>query len=60
MHERKLMVQLVRQQLVRAKQGLNNVSKHQADKHRPESVFEVGYLVNLKLQPHVQSSPLLR
>ena len=50
--QRKLMVQLLQQQLVRVQQR----QKHQADKHRSERNFDVGDWVFLKLQPYVQSS----
>lgn len=56
LHERKLMVQLVQQQLARAKLR----QKQQADKHRSERTFEVGDWVYLKLQPYVQSSLVRR
>lgn len=56
MHERKLMVQLVQQQLARAQQRY----KTQADKHRSERTFEVGDMVYLKLKPYVQSSLVKR
>jgi hypothetical protein len=56
MHKRKLMVQLVQQQLARAQQRY----KTQADKHRSERTFEVGDMVYLKLQPYVQSSLVKR
>lgn len=46
------MVQLVQQQLARAKQR----QKQQADKHISECIFEVGDWVYLKLQPYIQSS----
>ncbi|WVZ74595.1 hypothetical protein U9M48_022759 [Paspalum notatum var. saurae] len=45
--ERKVMVQLVQQQLSRAQQ----LQKMQADKHRTARSFAVGDLVYLKLQP---------
>ncbi|KAJ1261463.1 hypothetical protein BS78_09G031300, partial [Paspalum vaginatum] len=54
--ERKLMVQLVQQQLIRAQQ----CQKVQADKHRIARSFAVGDLVYLKLQPYVQVSLLRR
>jgi hypothetical protein len=50
--ERKLMIQLIQQQLTRAQQ----CQKKQADLHRTPRTFEVGDLVCLKLQPYVQSS----
>jgi hypothetical protein len=50
--DRKLMVQLLQQQLVRAQQR----QKHQANKHRSERSFAVGDLVYLKLQPYIQTS----
>jgi hypothetical protein len=56
LHERKLMLQLVQQQLIRAQQR----QKHQADKLRSERVFQVGDWVYLKLQPYVQSSLVKR
>jgi hypothetical protein len=56
LQERKVMIQLVQQQLHRAQQR----QKRQADKHRTERSFEVGDLVYLKLQPYVQSSLIRR
>jgi ribosomal protein L21E len=50
--ERDMMVNLLRQQLLRQKQRM----KTQADKHRTERHFQVGDLVYLKLQPYVQKS----
>lgn len=50
--ERKLMVQLLQQQLVRVQQR----QKHQADKNRTERSFEVGDKAFLEIQPYVQSS----
>jgi hypothetical protein len=52
LNERKLMIQLVQQQLHRAQQR----QKRQADKNRSERSFSVGDRVYLKLQPYVQSS----
>lgn len=54
--KRKLMLQLIQQQLSRAQQR----QKHQADKHRSERSFDVGDWVFLKLQPYVQSSLIKR
>lgn len=50
--QRKLMTQLLQQQLVRVQQR----QKHQADKLRSERNFEVEENVFLKIQPYVQSS----
>jgi len=47
--QRKLMVQLLQQQLVRVQQR----QKHQYDKHRSEREFAAGDSVFLKLQPYV-------
>ncbi|WVZ89541.1 hypothetical protein U9M48_035925 [Paspalum notatum var. saurae] len=52
LRDRKLMQQLLQQQLVRVQQRM----KHQADKKRIERVFEVGDHVWLKLQLYVQMS----
>ena len=49
---RKLMVQLLQQQLCRVQQR----QKYQADKNRTERSFVVGDQVFLKIQPYVQSS----
>lgn len=54
--KRKLMLQLIQQQLSRAQQR----QKYQADKHRSERSFDVGDWVFLKLQPYVQSSLIKR
>jgi hypothetical protein len=51
MKDRNFLSQLIQQQLLRAQQRM----KHQADTHRSEREFQVGDLVYLKLQPHVQS-----
>lgn len=50
--QRKLMVQMLQQHLVRVQQR----QKHQADKHWSERGFQIGDMVFLKLQPYVQSS----
>lgn len=50
--ERAVMVDLIRQHLLRAQQRM----KSQADKHRSERVFQVGDRVYLKLQPYIQQS----
>lgn len=50
--QRKLMTQLLQQQLIRVQQR----QKHQADKQRSERSFEVGERVFLKIQPYIQSS----
>ena len=50
--QRKLMVQLLEQQLARAQHR----QKMQADKHRSERSFAVGDMVYLKLQPYIQTS----
>lgn len=50
--DRKLMTNLIKQHLSRAKQRM----KKQADQNRFERSFEVGDMVFLKLQPYVQSS----
>lgn len=50
--ERKLMQELLQQNLHRARQQM----KDQADKHRTERSFSVGDSVFIKLQPYVQSS----
>lgn len=54
--ERKVMLQLVKQQLQRAQHR----QKNQADKHHSDRVFQVGDLVYLKLQPYIQSSVVKR
>lgn len=54
--ERNLLHKLIHQQLVRAQ----NRMKHQADKNRLERVFQVGEMVYLKLQHHIQSSVAMR
>lgn len=53
---RKLMLQLLQQQLLRAQQR----QKFQADKHQTERTFNVGDMVYLKLQPYVQNSLIRR
>lgn len=50
--ERTTMLDLIRQQLLRAQQRM----KAQADKHRSERSFQVGDRVYLKLQPYIQPS----
>lgn len=50
--ERNLLTQLIQQQLVRAQ----NRMKHYANSNRSEREFQVGDMVYLKLQPHLQSS----
>lgn len=45
--QRKLMTQLLQQQLIRVQQK----QKHQADKNRSERTFDVGDMVFLKIQP---------
>lgn len=52
LEERKLMTELLQQQLSRAQQRM----KRQADKKRSECSFDIGDRVFLKLQPYVQSS----
>ncbi|XP_040379158.1 uncharacterized protein LOC121054199 [Oryza brachyantha] len=52
LHERKVMIQLLKQHLNRAQQ----LMKLQADKKRSFREFQVGDQVFLKLQPYVQSS----
>jgi ribosomal protein L21E len=52
LHEREVIRDLLRQQLLRAQQRM----KQQADKHRSEREFAVGDSVYLKLQPYVQTS----
>lgn len=54
--ERELLNRLIQQQLLRAQQRM----KAHADKNRTERSFEVGEMVYLKLQPHVQSSVAYR
>jgi hypothetical protein len=54
--ERKLLHKLIQQQLLRAQQQM----KHQADNKRSEREFQVGDMVYLKLQPHIQSSVAFR
>jgi hypothetical protein len=49
--ERNLLHKLIQQQLLRAQQCM----KSQADKKRSEKEFQVGDMVYLKLQPHIQS-----
>jgi hypothetical protein len=49
--DRSTMLDLVRQQLLRAQQRM----KLQADKRRSERSFQVGDMVYLKLQPYVQA-----
>jgi len=53
---RKLMTQLMQQQLVRAQQR----QKYQAGKNRTERTFAVGDSVFLKLQPYIQQSVMPR
>jgi hypothetical protein len=50
--ERNLLTQLIQQQLLCAQQRM----KAQGDSHRSEREFQVGDVVYLKLQPHLQSS----
>jgi hypothetical protein len=50
--DRNLLNKVIQQQLLRAQQRM----KHQADKGRSERSFEIGDMVYLKLQPHIQSS----
>ncbi|WVZ57697.1 LOW QUALITY PROTEIN: hypothetical protein U9M48_008050 [Paspalum notatum var. saurae] len=50
--ERKIVTQLLKQQLNRVNQAM----KLQADRHRTEQSFQVGDFVWLKLQPYIQSS----
>jgi hypothetical protein len=50
--ERNLVHKLIQQQLLRAQQRM----KSQADKNRSEREFQIGDMVYLKLQPHIQSS----
>lgn len=50
--DRNLLTNLLHQQLLRAQQRM----KHQADAKRSERAFNVGDLVYLKLQPHIQTS----
>jgi transposase InsO family protein len=52
LEDRQLMLQLVRQHLLRAQARM----KRQADKRRSERSFSVGDMVFVKLQPYVQSS----
>lgn len=52
LQERQLMTQLLQQHLQRVQQRM----KHQADKNRYESQFQVADSVFLKLQPYVQKS----
>ena len=52
MQERQLMLDLVRQHLIRAKDRM----RRQADKKRSEHSFQIGEWVFLKAQPYVQSS----
>lgn len=52
LQERATMVDVIRQQLLRAQQRM----KAQADKHRSERTFQVNDLVYLKLQPYIQQS----
>jgi hypothetical protein len=54
--ERKVVVQLVQQQLARAQLR----QKTQADKHRIERTFQIGDWVYLKLQSYVQASLVRR
>lgn len=50
--DRNLLTNLLHQQLLRAQQRMS----HQADAKRSERAFNVGDLVYLKLQPHIQTS----
>lgn len=52
LEERELMNSLVRLHLHRAQDRM----RRQANKHRSERSFNVGYMVFLKLQPYVQAS----
>jgi transposase InsO family protein len=52
LHEREVIRDLLRQQLLRAQQRM----KQQADKHCSEREFAIGDSVYLKLQPYVQTS----
>jgi ribosomal protein L21E len=52
LHEREVIRDLLRQQLLRAQQRM----KQQANKHRSEREFAVGDSVYLKLQPYIQTS----
>jgi ribosomal protein L21E len=52
LQNRSLLTKLVQQQLLRAQQRM----KAQADAKRSEREFQVGDMVYLKLQPHIQSS----
>jgi hypothetical protein len=54
--ERKMVIQLVQQQLIRAQLR----QKAQADKNRTERTFQLGDWVYLKLQPYVQASLVRR
>lgn len=54
--KRNLLNKLIQQQLLRAQQRMQN----QADKRRSEREFQVGDMVYLKLQPHIQSSVAFR
>jgi len=54
--DRKMMTQLLQQQLIRAQQR----QKFQADKNRSERSFTVGEMVYVKLQPYVQTSVAAR
>lgn len=56
LHQRELMLRIVKQHLLRAQQRM----KHQADKHRSERIFAIGDMVYLKLQPYVQTSVAAR
>uniref|UniRef100_A0A8R7Q3H5 Integrase catalytic domain-containing protein n=1 Tax=Triticum urartu TaxID=4572 RepID=A0A8R7Q3H5_TRIUA len=52
LQEREVMAQHLQQQLKHAQDRM----KAQADKHRTDRSFEVGDMVFLKLQPHIQTS----
>jgi ribosomal protein L21E len=54
--ERHAFLDLLKEQLLRAQVRM----KHQADKHRSDRHFSMGDDVLLKLQPHVQSSVVVR
>jgi hypothetical protein len=54
--ERNMLNQLIHLQLHIAQQRM----KHQADKKRSKREFQVGDMVYLKLQPHIQSSVAFR
>jgi hypothetical protein len=54
--ERSILTTLIQQQLIRAQRRM----KAQADKGRSERQFEERDMVYLKLQPHVQTSVVVR